>query len=326
MEGSLSIFNSKNLNKRIQKLKSNIYLYLLTKLFVVFIIVFILDFIIGSVLQSLYFKQESGFLYRTTYSLEKTTADLLIFGSSTANHDYSPEIFTTHLKMSSYNVGRDGTSIFYHYAILKGILKRYLPKTIILSFDLDELKKTAESYDRLSCLLPYYRTHPEIDSIIMLKSPHEKLKLLSKIYPYNSYLFSILAGKAKFNKKRHVDDNGYVPLMNVYKKNRQKNHFENDELDSNKISIYQSFIKDCIKAKIKLYVICSPSYSESNNLSFSVIEGKEVARKYHIPFLDYSSDSTFINNSSLFSDVNHLNDKGAIILSNMIADKIILRN
>jgi hypothetical protein len=310
----------------IQKLKKNIYLYFLTKIFILFLIVFSLDFIIGSLLQTLYFRQESGFLYRTTYSLEKTTEDLLIFGSSTANHNYSPQIFTDRLKISSYNVGRDGTSIFYDYAILKGTLKRYLPKIIILNFDLDEFTKTAESYDRLSILLPYYKRDPEIRSILELRSSYEKIKRHSKIYPYNSFIFSILAGDAKFNKKRRQDYNGFVPLTNIHKKPLQKRHFEKQELDSNKINIYQSFIEDCTKANIKLYVFCSPNFSKADDSSSSVIEGEKIANAHNIPFVDYSQDSTFINNPPLFSDIGHLNHKGAFIFSNMVVDKITSEN
>ena len=150
------------------------------KLLVLFITLVFFDFIIGSLLNIFYFKQESGLQYRTTYSIEKTTADLLIFGSSTANHNYHPGIFQNRLNMSYYNVGRDGKSIFYHYAVLEAVLKRYTPKMIIYDFDEHEFSKDQESYDRLSSFLPYYKKHPEIRSIVDLKSPYEKYKTTVK--------------------------------------------------------------------------------------------------------------------------------------------------
>ncbi|HXS59927.1 MAG TPA: hypothetical protein VN703_03845, partial [Candidatus Sulfopaludibacter sp.] len=122
--------------------------------------------IIGNLLRTFYFKQQSGLQCRTTYSIEKTTANVLIFGSSAANHDYQTNTFTKRLDTSFYNTGRDGISIFYEYAVLKAILKRYTPKIIILDFDQEEFIKNEASYDRLSALLPYYINHPEIRSII----------------------------------------------------------------------------------------------------------------------------------------------------------------
>ena len=305
------------------KLKKNVYGYFFAKIFVVIIFVFCLDFLIGSALETLYFKQESGLLYRTTYSIEKTTADLLIFGSSTATHDYSPQPFESRLNTSYYNVGRDGNSIFYQYAILKAILKRYSPKIIILNFDLDEFDKTSEKTERLSSLLPYYKTHPEIRSIIEHKSHFEKFKLLSKIYPYNSSIFTIAVGNMEFNKKRSGDIKGYLPLFEEWKEPVSSGNFLNADLDSSAVNVYKFFIKDCISARVKLYVVCSPFFNKPDYLSNSILLGHKIATENKVNFFDYSKDSSLINNHSNFADIGHLNNNGAHKFSNMIIDRIL---
>ena len=305
------------------KLKKSPFQYFLFKFFLLFTIVIILDFMIGGILNIFYFKQKSGIQYRTTYSIEKTTADLLIFGSSTANHNYQPEVFKSRINLSYYNTGRDGTPIFYHYAVLKAVLKRYAPKMIIYDFDVHEFKKDQGSYDRLSFLLPYYQTHPEIRSIVDLKSPYEKYKLLSKIYPFNSSIFTIILGNTKFNSKKREDINGYVPLTNVWNESiKDSKTFLNYELDSNEIKIYESFIKDCINLKIKLYIICPPLFIKPDYVSSSIVLGKEIANKYNVRFLDFSKDSAILNNPKLFADISHLNDDGAKVFSNKVIDSI----
>ena len=92
---------------------------------------FILDFGIGRTLRYFYFKETSGLHFRTTYAMEKTEADILIFGSSRANHHYVPEVFEDSLKMKFYNTGRDANGVFFQSAVLKSVLKRYKPKIII---------------------------------------------------------------------------------------------------------------------------------------------------------------------------------------------------
>ena len=77
----------------ISRIKKNPYKFFLLKLVVLFVIIFIFDYSVGNILRYFYFKQESGMPYRTTYSIEKTTADILIFGSSRANHHYHPDVF-----------------------------------------------------------------------------------------------------------------------------------------------------------------------------------------------------------------------------------------
>ena len=308
----------------IHKSKKKPYTFFLFKLVVLCAIVFLLDFFAGNVLRYFYFKQDSGLQYRTTYSIDKTTADVLTFGSSRANHHYQPDIFEKRLQLSFYNVGRDGNYIFYHYAVLKGVLERYAPKMVILDFVRGEFKKNQDDYDRLSALLPYYKGHPGMRPIIELKSPYEKLKLFSCIYPFNSSMFTIGVGNTEFNKKRMGDIKGYVPLKGIWNKPIEfdVNSSVKYELDSIKVKVYEAFIKDCINAKVKLYIICSPYYLKSNHAEYSVTLGQEIAKKYNVRFFDYSRDSMFINNSKVFADVGHLNDEGAKVFSNMLIDNL----
>ncbi len=287
--------------------------------FILIIVLVILDFSIGAVLNHYYFKQSSGLQFRTTYSMEKTTAEVLIFGSSRANHHYHPETFENNLHISYYNVGRDGNSIFYHYAVLKSILARYHPKIIILDVGKDEFQNDPNSYDRLSSLLPYYKTHPEIRSIVELKSPFEKYKLLSSIYPYNSSLFTIIIGNMEFNKKRKEDNKGYIPLLKVMDEPKTTEEAAGtDVLDTNKINAFTSFVTDCLHSNVKLFVVCSPYYNLKNAESKSIALAKEIAAKAQTPFLDYSIDPFFKTNFKLFSDVAHLNDSGAKVFSSQL--------
>ncbi len=306
----------------VSKIRKSSSLNFIAKILIFVVIVFALDFCIGSCLRFFYFRQQNGFLFRTTYAIEKTRADLLIFGSSKANHQYAPEIFGNKMGLSYYNAGRDGCSIFYHYAVLKSVLKRYTPKVIILDISRD-FEKSQDSYDRLSILLPYYKDHPEMRSIIEMKSPYEKFKFVSKIYPYNSLLFSIIAGNSNLNKTRYTDHDGYVPLTKIWNgKLNVINEPVNYKLDSTKILIYESFIEDCLKAGVRLFVVSSPDYVKYNYQEKSNIVAEQFAKKHNIRFLNYSNNEVFLNNSKYFADGSHLNDYGAKIFSRLIIDDI----
>jgi hypothetical protein len=310
----------KFLKYKIKKIQLTFFIF---KLVVLFLIVLAIDFAVGNILGYFYFKQESGLQYRTTYSIEKTKAEVLVFGSSRANHHYSPEIFEKQLDLTFYNVGRDGSSILYHDAILKGILKRYIPKIVILDINQGEFAQNVESYDRLSSLLPYYKSHPEMDSIIELKSKYEKLKLLSSVYPYNSLLFTILLGNTELNKLRKGDNDGYIPLQNEWCRPVTLNRNEpNYLIDSLKVKYYQTFINECKHSKIQLFIVFSPIYLKYKYTDYSVVIGKTIAKKNNILFFDYTNDTTFINHANLFSDKEHLNDEGAKLFSKKIIEQI----
>lgn len=314
--------------KWIDKIRKIKFPNLLIKTLVFLAILFLLDFSIGSILKYFYNKQTSGLLYRSTYSIDSTKAEILIFGASRANHHYVPDIFENRLHLSCYNTGRDGETIFYNYAILKCVLKRYSPKIAILDFSREEFLKNPNNYDRLSSLLPYYEDHPEIRSIVQLKSPYEKYKLLSKIYPYNSLIFSIGIGTTNLNTSRDFikDEKGYVPLPEIWDKQPYVDtSSKKNELDSNTIKLFESFIKDCINSNVKPYIIISPVFSKYIYKDQSVIIARSIAKKYHVPFYNFIDDSTFLSQNRLFADAYHLNNEGAKVFTNKVIDTI-LRN
>lgn len=293
----------------------------LLKILIFILIFFILDFAVGSILRHYYFKQKSGSLYQTTFAIEETEADLLIFGTSKANHSYNPKIFSDRLNISVYNGGRDGGSIFYDYALLKSILKRYSPKVIILDVSW-EFESKQNAYDRLSMLLPYYKNHPEMRSIIEHKSHYEKIKMLSKVYPYNSMIFSILAGNLEYNKSRIKDLSGFVPLSKVWKEEIRIVKYPEYKLDSIKINYFKSFIEKCISSGVKIYIVVSPDYMKLAKMEQSNIIVREIAKKYNVAFYDYSRDTLFLNNAKYFADQTHLNNDGATVFTNRLIDEV----
>ena len=311
----------------IYSIKKNKYKYFFAKLLLLLLIVCAADYTCGGILRYFYFRQSSGWNYRTTYSMEKTTADLLIIGSSRASQQYHPEVLEPRLQLSYYNCGRDGNFMLYSYAVLKTILKRHTPKMIILDFIKGQFKENHNEYDRLSILLPYYKGHPEIRPIIELRGRLEKYKLLSNTYPYNSTLFNTIIGNTAFNKERQKDIKGYVVFEDVWNQPlKNDNHIAGQyKLDSNFLSSYESFIKDCVSAKVKLYIVCSPYYTRPASEDYSVSIGKRIAKKYGVGFLDYSMDTSLIHHPALFSDTMHVNNDGAKIFSAMVADDILAR-
>jgi len=293
----------------------------LSKVLIFLIILISIDFLIGSFLKKFYFTQRSGWLYRTTFSLENTKADLLIFGASRANHHYKTNLYNQQLGISAYNTGRDGHGIFYHYAILQGVLKRYKPKVAIIDINRREFMQDKLSYEKLSSLLPYYDTHPELRSIIALKGPYEKLKLASRIYPYNSMVFQIAAGNWSYNKQRknRYDENGYVPLFKTWKGQVvYDSTYHKYDIDFVKLMYFKKFVKDCIDAGTKLYITVSPSYVKFNGEDPSLLLIQKIAKKNNIPYCDFSKDSVFFSNPSIYADESHLNDFGANMYSQMV--------
>jgi hypothetical protein len=293
------------------------------KLLLIEIIIFACDRGIGTFLKIFYFHQESGTGFRTTFSIDSTSADILVFGSSRANHSYVPEIFEKKLSATFYNTGKDGNFVLYNYAIFKVITKRYYPDLVIIDISPEELAYNSVEYERLSSLLPYYKAHPEIRQIVDLRGPFEKTKHISSIYPYNSLIMLIAMGNLQYNKLRKPDNKGYVPL---YKTMINEKHdtlkIIAGTLDENKIVAIKDIISTCKQNNIDLVFVYSPTWNISQ-ISFYNDKLSELFSSEGIRFLDLSNPPAFMNKSNLFADINHLNDDGAKVFSNMVTDSIL---
>jgi hypothetical protein len=305
------------------KIIKNSYLKFIFSILSLLLFIGISDQLIGRFLKQYYFKQKSGLYYRTTYAIDSTKADILIFGSSRANHHYVPEIFEDSLNMSFYNCGREGNFLLYNYAVFKAIVRRYTPKIVIFDINPDELHYDREGYDRLSSLLPYYRKHPEIRSIVGLKGPFEKFKLISEIYPYNSSMLTIAIGNTKLNKERKNDQKGYVPLADyisdtvLYK----IDPVVRGAIDTNKVNAVSYIIKYCNSNKIRLIFIQSPMYAKVSNTS-SIEYFDKLTRETKTSFWNFLNDVEFLDKPNFFQDQYHLNNTGAIYFSKLLVKKI----
>ena len=282
---------------------------------------FLLDFLIGMGISGLFSKQKGGQIYQTTMGLESVHTDVLVFGASNASHHYVPSVFRDSLGMSFFNLGRDGMDILYGKAIFNGIVRRYCPKIIIINLSPTELS-TDLSYDRLSPLLPYYRTHPEIKEIVSLRSRFEHVKLFSRLYPFNSLFFTVVKGSMKSSNER--TDNGYIPLYGELSVDAipKKPIDNNPVVDTNRVNILTSFIRESLQKKIRVYLVISPYFRYHHNPTASLRIIDSIASAFHVRVFDHLYNERFAGHAELFKDNSHMNNTGATIFSSVVSGQI----
>ena len=309
------------------------------KLFLFLILIVLIDQVAGIFLQKLFFTQNAGQNSALTYVFRDCNADILIFGNSRARHHYDSRLLADSLEMSCYNAGQDGGhSILMQYALIKVVTERYSPKIIILEFNPDNVTYTAGNYDRLSVLLPYYKEYTELRHIIYLRSPFEKIKLLSAIYPFNSNIVNIIRFNTNTYAARKKDIEGFVPIksqeLNVElttKGFELKNDLEIESqsvVDSNLVNALKNIISLCKDKNILLFIVSSPIFhginEKQNPPSLSANTALEIIHKNNVNYIDLSFDSTITGHTEWFYDRGHLNDIGATIFTNKLAG--ILKN
>ncbi|MCC8426353.1 DUF1574 family protein [Mucilaginibacter sp. UR6-11] len=286
---------------------------------------FIADRLIGHTLKKIYFKQQKGDYYQTTYAVDSARQQLLIFGSSRASHHYVSSVFEKYTNKSVYNLGRDGRNILYSEAIFLQVLSNHKPDDVILDVTPNEFSWKAGNEGRsvmVNTLLPY-TYQPTIYKIIEKADKSELI--LSKVfqtYPYNSIAVQVLGNYfGVLNGEQNIK--GYVPLLgNKISKEVTIQTPETRNAVNNDLALVNSFKNFLALAKsnkITCRVVVSPIYhvDEPNCLPYL----KKITESYGLRFYDYS-DLKIFKDSSLFYDNTHLNDKGATIFSNLLASNL----
>ena len=301
------------------KQKGNKYLL---KVLILLIIVYCLDFTIGFCLRKYYFSQTQGeysVLTRTIENPKKQKYDLLVFGSSKAKRHYNPAIISDSLNITCYNAGNDGMGILYSNALFDLIIEKYNPEFVLLDVINDELDYASFSYDQLGVFNPYVDKYPILWETLKLRSPFEKIKHISKIYPFNSMADKIIKGNMGENSE--IDIDGFSPEFGIWKESLKEIKFEEKQLDTNKLVAFESFLTKCKNRNIKIAVIFSPEYHHILNNSNSIGYIMEKCQELDVDFISYKNDEYFSNNE-LFRDQRHMNEQGAIFFSTKLSSMI----
>ena len=281
----------------------------------------VLDLAIGTGLRVLYFTQKQGRLYNLTRTMEQSTSEILIFGSSRAENQYNPAILSDSMGMTCYNAGYAGQSVLYHKALLEVIVERYIPQLVIIDIKTYELDKMQADYDKLSALNPYIKRHPVIRETLSLRK-YEKIKHLSNIYPFNSLFARIIMGHTGIQTK-DSNENGFSPIEGVWTDSLKPRTFNNDKpLDINKINAFNRIISICKENDIQLVAVISPSFENQINTALSISYMISVCNQNEIPVINFTNSADFRDNR-LFHDTAHLNATGADIFTSKLAGKIM---
>lgn len=289
------------------------------KILFVIVIVFCVDFASGKILEKLYQSCKSGVCYQENYIMRKTNQDLLVFGSSRAAYHYIPSILKDTLGISVYNCGREGTGIYYHYGVLLGTLNRYTPKIIFLDIDYRDIyeAKGVFGLDVLKEHAPFYhKISTEFDSLLVLSGKKEAIKLQSNLYRYNSKAFKIMTGNLS---KGRDNVQGFREKSGIWKNNIAP--LKNTELvvDQDKIATLQKFINKTKEKKLILVFTVSPYFMSTPEGLYDPL--KKIAKENNIPILNHLQDNKFLSDKSLFNDELHLNKRGAVLYTTLIASE-----
>jgi hypothetical protein len=287
-----------------------------------------LDLGVGIVLDHLYQGTQGGGVGVINRAL-KQRQEVVVIGDSRAHHHFDPAVLGQETGLGVYNAGVDGQSLLFFYALEQLIVTEYSPKLILLHLGPGDLRGRQEALDRLSVLLPHAH-HPEIRALLMQRSPYENIKLLSRIYPYNSMIAGLLA--AAVLPVPSSDYNGYVALRgsdmpatlsavataDPYEAEQGPASRHDDRQDIF-LRTLRRFITSARVRGIATVICVSPRWGEQP-LDRPVRQLIDAEKAQYIEITQVTHP--VFRDPMLFKDPSHLNERGARVFSQILGEEL----
>ncbi len=262
----------------------------------------------------------------------KVNADIIISGSSRAWWHYSPKIFEENMKCSTYNLGMNGQTFYLQYYRYKAYEKyNKKPKIIIQNLDDFSLQKYGHIANQEQ-FLPYINEEIIINPVLTYKTL-SKWDLQIPFYRYIGEYPVIRVGLLEFFNLKHFPTKNYKGFEG------QKTTWSDEEIkelknlgktkveiDEESVELFEKFIAETKQSGIKLILVYSPFYFEGqsvfSNHDKMLSMYKKIAEKNNLLFFDYSQQPISYK-KELFYNAMHLNETGAEVFSNDLAEKML---
>lgn len=296
----------------------------LLKIVLFFVIVAVVDFGFGKTCEWLQLHAKGGQMKCITQAALVQESDIIIMGSSRANHHYVSSVLADSLGMSVYNAGVDGNGIVLASGLYAMMKSRYTPQVVIYdvepAFDINVYSEDGNNTRYIGGLRPYYANN-NVREIIARIDPMERYKNISFMFRYNSKIFDLL--RDLFVAGGYVED-GFVPLQGMMTKEPEiKSKGEPSHTDDMKLEFLEEFVADLSKSDIRLIVTASPKYGAVTSEVFEPV--KEICDKYGVEFWDYYCSPKF-QKKELFKEQMHLNEAGAKYYTAFLSQKLKKKN
>lgn len=267
-----------------------------------------IDQTIGIGFSTLIAKTRGGDTGKNNEIVDRTTSDIILFGSSRCDHHYDPRIIEDSLGMTCYNAGRDGNGILLMYPYYQMLSSRYQPKLII--YDLSGFDVEEDDHSKYLEWLRQFYGRPAVDSMVWAINPAEKYKMLCQSYRFNGKGLQIISDAIH---PIQQDIQGYKPLYGSlqYEPNTKvSSTYGQKQVDPFKEQYLIRLIKDCKRKGTKLIFMVSPSYGQMYRSKYYNALSN-LFKRYNVPFIYHQDDKRFVFNRDYFRDGAHLNHIGA---------------
>jgi hypothetical protein len=299
-----------------------------------------LDVGIGSMLGRLYrltLTGERGGL--TNYALTKDV-DVLVLGSSRAQYHVMPSILREKLSMTAFNAGLKGHDFLYAVMLFDLWKRRHAPpRAILLQVDIESILERDGELEAAQIFAPYLDESGLVREVLYSADRYKRFEYMSRAFRYNGKAFVIAR-----NLFAHPDPrfDGFVAALGTLKPTTGTKFLNALDQDATalelarrpfwdtKIHYLRELAEYALQHQTRLFLLHTPLYQQDPvahrtwaNRIESLIAG--LPGVAFVDICEATQPETFARRPDIYSDVNHLNARGAAIFSNLLASQLHAR-
>lgn len=291
----------------------------------------VLDQVLGAGLNLLFPRVRTGqSVGSVNQFLSKKNVDLIIFGSSRAQHHFDPRVLGAELGLEAFNAGVDGQGVAYARAVEALLLQRgNTVRLFVLNVDIPDMVR--EDVSRAITLAPFWGENGDVDEILTRSTSSPSLKFLSSSFRFNSRALPLVMNLVLAREANLMD--GFSPIDRVMQ-NSEEISIEGDwfrkgaeEMDPFKVSLYRDFLHSAREAGVLVVVAVGPRFwpgeFQQDPRADSIAHLAAVALEEGASFfaVDGYANPVF-SDPTKFADPAHLNSEGARLYSELLAGEI----
>lgn len=258
---------------------------------------------------------------------------LTIWGASTAQFNFKPQIIIDSLGLSTMNMGIDGTNIDQYAGLLNEFIE-YTEKSeyLIIALDIHGGLANRSSFYHLHNWLHHvdnrniYNCLSDIDPKTMFKLKYVPFYSIIK---YDKHGFRYFR-RSIFNESTEylIPNHGFKSKGNaVIEVNKKQTPFET-EINERSFTKLAKVLEKASAKGIKCFVVITPCFTEglaqiTNQNDFRT--RIKALKKNKVDILDFS-DCQLSKDPKYFKDNTHLNEKGAEALTKLFVEKLTEKN
>lgn len=262
----------------------------------------------------------------------KVNSKIVIYGSSRAWVHVNPSRIGDSLHTTAYNLGIDGHNFWLQYFRHQQLLKyNAKPKLIIQTLDPMTFQKRDDLYNAEQ-FLPYMLFNDEIYKATRSYKGFGRLDYkvpLLRYYGQKEAIMRVAGIVVSPQKNIRNRIRGYQGRNEAWNSDfdRAKAKMKSYKilLDQQSVALFESYLDECAKAKIKVILVYTPEYIEGQRF----IENRDevmalyarLGKKHNVPFYDYSTDRISFDKKYFYNAL-HLNVVGAELFTSELIERL----